>query len=109
VTERVPSCNPGYHEVLGCQGKGISCTCGGANPLGALNAVGVCEPDCETRKAQLEAELAKANAELTSYKQRYGQPVSGGSTTPPPPQLKQIQQPQIQQPLIKQAPRQLLR
>jgi len=42
VTERIPSCNPGLHEVLGCTGD---CTCGGANPLGAFNSVGHCVPN----------------------------------------------------------------
>jgi len=42
VTERIPSCNPGLHEVLGCSGN---CTCGGANPLGAFNSVGHCVPN----------------------------------------------------------------
>ncbi|MCE1225965.1 MAG: hypothetical protein LWW87_05675 [Geobacteraceae bacterium] len=42
VTERVPSCNPGFHEELGCSGN---CTCGGANPFGAFNSVGHCVPN----------------------------------------------------------------
>jgi len=41
VTERIPSCNQGLHEVLGCTGP--NCKCGGANPLGALNSIGHCE------------------------------------------------------------------
>jgi hypothetical protein len=34
-----PSCNPGLHEVLGCNGN---CTCGGPNPTGAIKSLGMC-------------------------------------------------------------------
>lgn len=104
VTERLPSCNSGLHEELGC--TGMDCKCGGANPLGALNSIGHCVADCQTRVNQLEAELAKAKAEIFGLQQRCGQPVSGGkpNVLPPPAQPKQLQQP-----MIKQSPRQLLR
>ena len=42
VTERIPSCNSGMHEVLGCSGN---CTCGGANPFGLAKSLGRCVPN----------------------------------------------------------------
>jgi hypothetical protein len=45
VGEQIPSCNPGFHEVGGCEGD---CKCGGINPFGLANAIGHCEgiADC---------------------------------------------------------------
>jgi len=40
VGERIPSCNSGLHEVVGCTGV---CTCGGVNPFGVANSIGHCE------------------------------------------------------------------
>jgi hypothetical protein len=40
VGERIPSCNSGLHEVMGCTGE---CTCGGINPFGIANSIGHCE------------------------------------------------------------------
>jgi len=93
VTERVPSCDPGLLEVPGCTGD---CKCGGANPLGALNAIGHCENGCTAAKSiveKLERDLANAKNQLNQFCSQGAvvkpQPaIQGGVIRPQPTQLQ---------------------
>ncbi len=88
VTERPTACNLGLFQVLGCEGD---CKCGGANPLGALNAIGHCESGCSSAQNQ----LSKLEAELANARKNIQQFCSQGGTPPPPPQQLQNLQPAI--------------